>query len=111
MIPILATWHTALDQIQPGLFNAILAAILFGAMYLFKRFAPDTFERLPTDLQAWPALATGAVIAALSASTDGGVLHAVVAALGQSLTGLLSGVLAVGGHRVLKESRLSYGGP
>jgi hypothetical protein len=111
MIPWLTTIRTALDALQPGLFNALLALLLFGAMYLVKRFKPELFNKLPTALQAWPAMAIGAVIAALSASTNGNFLQAVVNAAGMSLSGLLSGVLAVGAHRTLKESPLPYATP
>jgi hypothetical protein len=111
MVPWFATIRTALDQVQPGLWNALLALVLFGAMYVFKKFKPELFAKLPASLQAWPAMLTGAVFAALSASTSGGLGPAIVNALGMSLSGLLSGVLAVGGHRVLKESPLSYGTP
>lgn len=111
MIPTLATWRTALDQIQPGLWNALLALLLFGATYAFKKLRPDLFARMPLKLQAWPAMFTGALVAALSASTTGGLLAALVNAAGMSLSGLLSGVLAVGAHRVLKEAPGPYGTP
>jgi hypothetical protein len=111
MLPFLLNIRTTLDGIHPGLFNAALALILFGAMYLFRKVRPDLFAKLPTKLQAWPALALGAVVAALSASTGAGALDAVLNALGMSLTGLLSGTLAVGTNRVLKESPLPYGTP
>jgi hypothetical protein len=109
MLPFLQQFRTYLDAIQPGLFNASLAGLLFAALWLLRKFKPLFFAKLPPSLQAWPALATGAVIAALSASTDGNLGGAVLNALGMAFTGLLSGVMASGIHRTLKESALPYG--
>lgn len=109
MIPFLQQLRLSVDAIYPGLFNAGLAAVLFAALWVIRRFKPLLFANMPAALQAWPALASGAVIAALSASTDGNIGGAVVNALGQALAGLVSGVLAVGLHRTLKESPLPYG--
>ena len=109
MIPPLQHLRAFLDGLVPGGFNASLAALLWVALWGLRKFKPLFFAKLPPALQAWPALAVGAVIAALSASTGANVGEAVLNALGMSLTGLLSGVLSVGAHRVLKESPLPYG--
>jgi len=108
---ILQHLRETLDHWSPGAFNASLAALLFVALWLGRRFKPDLFAKLPPTLQAWPALAGGAVLAALSSNLSGGLVAAVVSALGMSLTGLVSGVAAVGLHRTLKESPLPYGTP
>ncbi len=109
MIAPLQQLHALLDSITPGLFNAALAVLLWGALWLVRKFKPLLFVKLPPSLQAWPALASGALLSALSASTDGDLKGAAVNALGQALAGLVSGVMAVGLHRTLKESALSYG--
>lgn len=109
MIPQLLHLRTYLDGLHPGLFNATLAAVLFGLLWVVRKVKPLFFAKLPPALQAWPALASGAVLAALSASTDGDFAGAVVNALGMALTGLVSGMLASGIHRTLKESPLPYG--
>ena len=98
-----------LDALQPGLFNAGLAALLFVALWGVRRWKPLFFAKLPPALQAWPAMASGALIAALSASTDGDFIGALVNALGMAGTGLVSGMLSVGVHRTLKESPTPYG--
>lgn len=109
MIPPLQHLRAWLDAFQPGTFNASLAALLWGALWLVRKKWPLFFAKLPSQLQAWPALAMGAVVAALSASTDGNIGQAVLNALGMAFTGLLSGAMSVGVHRVLKESPLPYG--
>jgi hypothetical protein len=101
--------RTYLDALQPGLFNAALAALLFVALWLVRKQWPLFFAKLPPALQAWPAMATGAVVAALSASVDGNFGGAFVNALGMALTGLVSGMLASGIHRTLKEAPGPYG--
>ena len=101
--------RTYLDALQPGLFNAGLAALLFVALWGVRRWKPLFFAKLPPALQAWPAMASGALIAALSASTDGDFIGALVNALGMAGTGLVSGMLSVGVHRTLKESPTPYG--
>jgi len=106
---ILQHLRETLDHWSPGAFNASLAALLFVALWLGRRLKPDLFAKLPPTLQAWPALAGGAVLAALSSNSSGGLMAAVISALGMSLTGLVSGVAAVGLHRTLKESKLPYG--
>jgi hypothetical protein len=106
---ILQHLRETLDHWSPGAFNASLAALLFVALWLGRRFKPDLFAKLPPTLQAWPALAGGAVLAALSSNSSGGLMATVISALGMSLTGLVSGIGAVGLHRTLKESKLPYG--
>ena len=109
MIAPLQQLHALLDGIVPGLFNATLAVLLWAALWFVRKFEPLLFAKLPPAFQAWPALASGAVLSALSASTGPDLKTSIVNALGGALTGLVSGVMAVGVHRTLKESKLSYG--
>jgi hypothetical protein len=109
MIPALQQLRTYLDAAFPGLFNASLAGLLFVVLWGVRRWKPLFFAELPPAFQAWPALASGAIISALSASTSGTFVTAFVNALGMAGTGLVSGMLASGVHRTLKESVLPYG--
>lgn len=110
MFPALLHLRTTLDAYRPGLFNALLSALLLGAVWAWRRFSPATFEKLPPAVQSFPALAGGAVLGALSASTGGPVVDAVISALVQSAGGLISGLAAIGTHHALKASPLPYGG-
>jgi len=106
----LAHLREQLNAIQPGLFNALLALVLMLLIWVWRKASPATFDKLPPSLQAWPALAGGAVLAALSTNISVPPLQVAVAALAQSLGGIVSGIAAVGTHRVLKESPFPYGG-
>jgi hypothetical protein len=111
MFPALVHLRTVLDGVHPGLFNAILSALLLGAIWVWRKFWPASFAKLPTAVQAAPALAGGAVLGALSANINGAPIDAVLAALVQSAGGIISGLAAIGTHHALKESPLPYGNP
>lgn len=102
----LAQWRDALNAIYPGLWNAALGLAVVLALWATKKLKPDLFARLPPAVQALPAMILSAVATALSATspTLGGFLSQLLAG------SLVGGTMAVGVHRVLKESPLPYGG-
>lgn len=104
---ILTQWRVALDAVYPGLWNASLGMLVVLGVWLLKKLAPNLFAKLPPAVQALPAMILSAIVTALSATspTVGGFLSQLLAG------SLIGGTMAVGAHRVLKESPLPYGGP
>lgn len=107
MIQLLTQWRAALDAVYPGLFNAVIGAVVVLGVWLLKKFAPNWFAKLPPAVQALPAMVISAVVTALSATSP-----TLSSFLSQLLAGtLVTGTMAVGAHHVLKESPLPYGNP
>lgn len=112
MLPFLVDIHAKLDAVKPGLFNAILAALVLAILWGVKKARPEWFAKLPETLQAWPALTLAALTSALSTSTVGSLPDVLVAVLANAALGLLSaGAGAIGLHHAMKQSKLPYGNP
>lgn len=94
-----------LDHVYPGLWNAAVAALAVLVLWLVKKFAPNTFAKLPPSVQALPAMAIAAIVSGLAANLPTIVSFLTTAFAG----GLIGGVTAVGTHRVLKELPIPYG--
>lgn len=94
-----------LDSLDPRLFHAVLALVIGAAYYAWRRFSPATFERLPKALQPLPALLLAGTANVMATSNTGQLIELAT----QLGLGVLDGVLAVGGHHVLKALPGPYG--
>lgn len=91
----------ALDAIHPSAFYALIAVIVGGVIYFWRKVHPSSFEALPKSVQDFPAVLFGAFLGAVGTGLN---------PIG-ALAGALSGLCSIGGHHVLKRSPLPYGNP
>lgn len=85
------------DSVDPRAWYLFLSLAIGTLVFAWRKLSPATFEKLPAQLQALPALLLGAVAAA---STGGGAHEAFVS----GVFGALSGLAAVGGHHAIKAA-------
>lgn len=97
MLAFLHAARAALAAVHPLLPFICIAAIVGGLVYLWRRFSPTTFDKLPPQIQALPALLISAILAGASSGGDVGRMMI------DAAIGAFSGLLSVGGHEALKR--------
>lgn len=88
--------YAELAAVHPLLPYVAIACAVGCVVWAWRRWLPQTFEKLPRAIQGVPALLLSAVLAAGSAG------EAKTAML-EALFGALAGLFAIGGHEVLKR--------
>ncbi len=92
-----------LDAVDPRLWPLCLALAVGAVVFVWRKAHPRSFERLPRPWQSLPAVVLAAVV---SGATGADVVQMVV----EAIAGGFSGVLAVGGHHVVKPLPSLKGG-
>lgn len=104
MFELLQRFRAELAELHPALPAIVLALVVGGLIYAWRRLHPRSFERVPKPVQALPAVLISVALAA--ASSGGDALKAVL----DALAGVFVGLIPIGGHHVLKESPIPYVG-
>ena len=95
--------RTYLEAIHPLLPYLLFAGLSGLVVWAWRTYAPRSFEVVPKSLQALPALLISGLMAGFTASE----LDSLIA---ETLVGVLSGLLAVGGHEALRRAPGPYVG-
>ena len=94
-------WLTAIDPRLPA---ALLAVVVGGVVWAWRKYWPASFAKLPPRWQGLPAMLLGAVVAALSSGQD------VIGAILEAAAGAGVGLAAVGGHHAVVKRLMGGGG-
>lgn len=92
----LSSIRSWLESIHPLAPHVAIALVVWLAVWAVRKWAPHTWQKLPTSVQSLPALL---LAEALSVASSADATQAMV----NAVLGVLAGVLAVGGHHVLKD--------
>lgn len=88
---MLIEFKSQLDAIDPRLWWVVIALVVYGLVFAWKKIHPASFEKVPARFKALPAAILGAIMAATAADEIPKMLFDLV-------MGVISGVTAVGGH-------------
>lgn len=93
MIHWLVELKARADAIDPRLWNFLMAMLIGGLIYAFKRWKPETWQKLPSRYKVLPATIVGMLV---SGAAGQDVLNVVL----EAAFGTTSGLMAAGGHEL-----------
>lgn len=88
---MLLEFKSQLDAIDPRLWWLVIALVVYGLVFAWRKIHPASFDKIPARFKALPAAILGAIMASTAAEEIPKMLFDLV-------MGAISGVTAVGGH-------------